>query len=79
MGEPVNGCAVDGCDRTHWARGWCQMHYKRWWRTGDPSAFRPRSRAEYQTQWFCVCVDPVTDGLGECQTCHRKPRALMNV
>lgn len=28
-------CFVDGCDRPVSARGWCSMHYQRWWRSGD--------------------------------------------
>lgn len=26
--------------------------------------------------WFCTCPDPILDS-GECQSCHRKPWALM--
>ena len=29
-------CSIDGCGREHDARGWCQMHYKRWKRHGGP-------------------------------------------
>ncbi len=29
-------CTIDDCDRAHYARGWCGMHYKRWLRTGSP-------------------------------------------
>jgi hypothetical protein len=28
-------CNVDNCDRKHYARGWCQTHYQRWWASGD--------------------------------------------
>lgn len=29
-------CKVEGCEREVEGRGWCQMHYVRWYRTGDP-------------------------------------------
>lgn len=29
-------CSIDGCHRSHYARGWCGMHYKRWLRGGSP-------------------------------------------
>jgi hypothetical protein len=28
-------CSIEGCEGRHMARGWCQMHYNRWWRNGD--------------------------------------------
>jgi len=29
-------CSVDGCERTRAAHGFCQMHYQKWKRYGDP-------------------------------------------
>jgi hypothetical protein len=29
-------CAIDGCDSRVIARGWCDNHYRRWKRHGDP-------------------------------------------
>lgn len=29
-------CSIDGCEKQHFARGWCQMHYRRWKVTGSP-------------------------------------------
>lgn len=26
----------DGCPNPLWAKGWCSMHYTRWYNTGDP-------------------------------------------
>ncbi len=31
-------CAVEGCAKPAFKRGWCDPHYKRWWRHGDPLA-----------------------------------------
>lgn len=31
-------CSVDGCEGTHYARGWCPKHYQRWLAHGDPLA-----------------------------------------
>ncbi len=30
-------CSVDGCDMEAKTRSWCQTHYMRWWRTGNPT------------------------------------------
>lgn len=36
---------IDGCGRVPYSRGWCEKHYRRWLRTGDPTAWdhRPSS------------------------------------
>lgn len=34
-------CQVDGCDMPLKARGLCNKHYQRWWKTGDQSGVRP--------------------------------------
>lgn len=39
-------CGIEGCDRTHYARGWCQRHWVRWRKYGDPLGKpKPRLRA----------------------------------
>lgn len=35
---PVEGCKIDGCDRRHFARGWCSRHYYRWQSMGRGDA-----------------------------------------
>jgi hypothetical protein len=30
-------CSVDGCDRPARSMGWCNMHFQRWKRNGDPA------------------------------------------
>lgn len=33
---PNRTCSIDGCEKPHWGRGWCAMHWTRWKRHGDP-------------------------------------------
>jgi hypothetical protein len=35
-------CSIPGCSLPARRRGWCQMHYGRWYRTGDPLEVRKR-------------------------------------
>lgn len=37
-------CSLDGCSKLVFSRGWCQMHYARWLRHGDPSFTRTPGR-----------------------------------
>lgn len=34
--KATGGCSVNGCPRTHWAKGYCSPHYQRWRKTGNP-------------------------------------------
>ncbi len=34
MGQTT--CSVEGCERVAHARGWCNLHWKHWRKTGDP-------------------------------------------
>lgn len=46
MTSPVRTCSVPDCDRTYWARGWCQKHYSSWYEKAHP-----RSRASYSREY----------------------------
>ena len=35
---PDATCSIDGCTGEKRVRGWCDKHYRRWLRTGDPTA-----------------------------------------
>lgn len=43
-------CAVEGCQRERSKRGWCNLHYQRWRRTGEVGPAASRFKAEGTTQ-----------------------------
>lgn len=57
-------CSIDGCEAPTVGRGWCNRHYLRWSKYGDPTAGGPTP------------ADPIDhgDGTRTCRTCaERKP------
>jgi hypothetical protein len=32
----VNKCSIKGCKRKYYGRNFCQLHWGRWYNTGDP-------------------------------------------
>lgn len=49
-------CSVDGCPRPHKAHGWCDTHYRRWLKRGDPGTDVPQSTSDV---WQRVNKDTV--------------------
>ena len=47
-------CQIDGCVKKVLGRGWCSMHYSRWYRNGNPlwSSSQPKGqRVEDKIAW----------------------------
>lgn len=36
----MRGCSVESCERVHYGKGFCSLHYRRWKRNGDPRITR---------------------------------------
>lgn len=55
-------CSIDECDKSTFARGWCQKHYGRWHRHGNPlknpARKYPNTEASFaaQTEWKGDCL-----------------------
>lgn len=55
--------AIDDCDRPAYCRGWCERHYRRWWKHGDPLAIGKPERESIEVRfWRYVEKSPDPDG-----------------
>ena len=52
-------CSIDGCENPHRGHGWCNRHYLRWTRYGDPLG-GGTSQGE-PMRFYLAHVDDVTD------------------
>lgn len=68
-------CAVTGCARPVKARGWCDTHYTRWRRTGDPGPALIRARGTDRAYVCTVegCTKP-HHARGLCHTHYTQQR-----
>lgn len=56
-------CSIENCERPSYCRGWCTLHYNRWYRTGDPmnpgkyaSHRTPEESFAARTEWQGDCI-----------------------
>jgi len=47
-------CAVDGCERKHHAKGYCNMHYTRFCKHGDPEYRLPTLEERFHASYTAV-------------------------
>jgi hypothetical protein len=62
MNDSTRRCTIEGCERKHYGRGWCQTHYARWYKTGEIEPSRPiiqNGRPEDERFWEKVDANGV--------------------
>jgi hypothetical protein len=60
--KPPRRCSIEGCDELVLARGWCEAHYDRWRRYGDPTAgMRPAYDLEETRRRLARGLEPIRD------------------
>jgi hypothetical protein len=75
-GRPA--CTIDGCERPHYGRGWCNMHYTRWRTHGDPLMLSQGPGHLERLRTHCPADHPydventyVYRGRRHCRACRR--------
>lgn len=68
-------CAIEDCDRVAKTRGWCDRHYQRWSKNGDPLAGGPYRTSRKPREDCSVegCARP-HESRGYCGTHYRRWR-----
>jgi len=46
MSNDTRLCTIEGCEKPHFGRGWCSMHYARWRRSGTTDASKKLTSSE---------------------------------
>lgn len=60
-------CTIDNCNKAHQAKGFCQMHYMRIKRYGDPTVTKKAPSHYYKHCMVTDCAgDPKSGGRGYC-------------
>lgn len=70
---PERICSVAGCDRPVKCRGWCQAHYFRWRRSGDPGGPELQLKGAPKPCHIEGCGREV-NGLGLCDRHYQRYR-----
>ncbi len=71
-------CSITDCGTRPYAKGWCEKHYTRWWRHGDPQKQVHVANGEYKgTCSMAECVNErICKGL--CAGCYDRERYKQN-
>lgn len=72
-------CSIEGCDKRHEARGWCESHYQRWKKHGDPlGGGPPKKRSTSPVCSIEDCTRP-SKSHGWCNTHYERWRKYGDV
>lgn len=71
---PERTCSVDGCARPVKSRGWCQAHYFRWRRKGDPGGPDLMLKGQPKDSCHIEGCDRKVKSLGLCDLHHQRYR-----
>lgn len=57
-------CSIDGCEKPSKARGWCDAHWQRWRKYGDPLGRGERTRYASPEEAFLARTEPIVGDPG---------------
>jgi hypothetical protein len=70
-------CSIEGCGRERKVRGYCDMHYQRWYKNGDVGDAQPMRREAGVVTGVCDAIDCDRTDIyahGLCSRCYQRKR-----
>lgn len=74
MTKGTRVCSIAGCDKPRKSRGWCQTHYVRWLKKGDPGPADIRKRVTRDAPCSADSCDRPTSAAGLCSGHYQRNR-----
>ena len=82
-GNNKKSCSIEGCERLHYAKSWCRVHYSRWLRNGTTVRKFEQAwdskESRLRNQYLITLAEYNERSANGCEICGDKPNHSFHV